>query len=136
MGIEKRARTWINYCDLIDICRLRTYKNRYMKLPCPFISISFFALYHEVRPYYHYYYHHHHHSAAIIPTTITTVCQTASYMSVCIRKVLGRAIPTRGFLVFLWRQANAEMVPKSPSCYFRLLTQPSRFKFTKMYLLV
>ena len=37
-------------------------------------------------------------------------------------------------LVFLCFQANAEMVPKIPSCYCMLLMQPSRFKLSKLIL--
>ena len=36
----------------------------------------------------------------------------------------------RLFLVSLCLKANAEMVPKTPSCHYMLLMQPSRLKFS------
>ena len=56
-------------------------------------------------------------------------CRTAGY-----RSVLGRSCvrPSRHrfFLVSLCPKANAEMVPKIPSCHCMLLIQPSRIKFS------
>jgi len=42
-------------------------------------------------------------------------------IEVNIRKVLRPATSTQVFLVSLCLQANAEMVPKFPSCYYTLL---------------
>ena len=52
----------------------------------------------------------------------------------CIRKTLCDLPPVRiqAFLVFLCPQANAQIVPNIPSYHCKLLTQPSRFKFTKI----
>ena len=56
-------------------------------------------------------------------------CRTAGQKS-----VFGRScdLPSRHrfFLVSLCLKANAEMVPKIPSCHYMLLMQPSRLKFS------
>jgi len=43
----------------------------------------------------------------------------------------GPATGHRFFLVSLCLKANAEMVPKTPSCYCMLLMWPSRLKFLR-----
>ena len=50
-----------------------------------------------------------------------------------IRKVLRPAISTQVFLVSLCLQANAQMVPQFPSCYYMPLMQPSRLKFSSYF---
>ena len=42
----------------------------------------------------------------------------------------------RFFLVSLCLQANAEMVPKTPSCHYMLIMQPSRLKFIRSLFLI
>jgi hypothetical protein len=54
-----------------------------------------------------------------------------SYLK-CIRTVPRPATTTQAFLVFLYLQENAEMVPKIPSRYCVLLMQPSHTEFTKI----
>ena len=55
-------------------------------------------------------------------------CWTAGQKSVSGRSC-DRPPQHRFFLVSLCLQANAEMVPKFPSCYYMLLMQPFRLKF-------
>ena len=55
------------------------------------------------------------------------------WLGVSIRKVLRLANSTQVFLVSLCLQANAEMVPKFPSCYYMPLMQPSRLKFPSQF---
>ena len=55
-------------------------------------------------------------------------CRTAGQKSV-FGKSCKRPSRHRFFLVSLCLKANAEMVPKIPSCHYTLLKQPSRLKF-------
>ena len=59
-------------------------------------------------------------------------CQTAGQKS-----VPGRSCEQpprhRVFLFSLCLQANTEMVPKIPSCYYMFLVQPSRLKFSSPF---
>ena len=62
-------------------------------------------------------------------------CRTAGQKSVSGRSC-DRAPRHRFFLVSLCPEANAEMVPKIPSCHYVLLVQPSRFKLSSNQFLV
>jgi len=57
-------------------------------------------------------------------------CRIAVWKSVSGRSC-DRPPRHRFFLVSLCLRANAEMVPKTPSCYCVLLMQPSRLKFLR-----
>ena len=59
-------------------------------------------------------------------------CRTAGQKSVSGRSC-DRPPRHRFFLVSLCLQANAEIVPKFPSCYYMLLMQPSRLKFPSYF---
>ena len=59
-------------------------------------------------------------------------CRTAGQKSVSGRSC-DRPPRHRVFLVSLCLQANAEMVPEFPSCYYMLLMQPSRLKFPSYF---
>ena len=56
-------------------------------------------------------------------------CRTAGQKSIFGRSC-ERPPRHRFFLVSLCLNANAEMVPKIPSCHYMLLMQPSRLKFS------
>ena len=55
------------------------------------------------------------------------------WLEVSIRKVLRPATSTQVFLVSLCLQANAEVVPQFPSCYYMPLMQPSRLNFPSYF---
>ena len=59
-------------------------------------------------------------------------CRTAGQKSVSGRSC-DRPPRHRFFLVSLFLQANAEMVPQFPSCYYMPRMQPSRLKFSSYF---
>ena len=59
-------------------------------------------------------------------------CRTAGQKSLFGRSC-DRLPRHRFFLVSLCLQTNTEMVPKFPSCYYMLLMQPSRLKFSSYF---
>ena len=62
-------------------------------------------------------------------------CRTAGQKSVSGRSC-DRPPRHRFFLVSLCLQANAEMVPQFPSCYYMPLMQPSRLKFPSYFFFI
>ena len=58
---------------------------------------------------------------------------TDCWLEVSIRKVLRPTTSIQVFLVSLCLQANVELVPKFPSCYYMPLMQPSRLKFSSYF---